>query len=413
MKKNVKELFKIKKAKDESKKFTKLEMILCLIISLLIGLIIGAVFLSKTSIITKNIIYKNKHVRELVENYEYITNNYYKEIDEQELVNSAISGMMDSLEDPYSLYLDDSSSSNLSITLDGSYKGIGVQILKEEKTGYMLIAAVLKNSSASDAGLRIGDLIVSVDGKDLTKMTSAEFSEYVQNSDKKQYNLVVIRDEKEFSVTLTKKKITLNSVSSEIIEREGKKIGYIYIGIFANNTYFQFKDQLDVLEKAKIDALIIDVRDNTGGHLTSVDSILDIFLTSKQKLYGFEKNGKVSYTYGTGDKVKDYEIVLLGNSVSASASEVLIAGLKENLNSKYFGEKTYGKGTVQELVTLTDGTQYKMTIKKWLTPKGNWINDTEGIVPDKEVLLDDKYYETFKLEDDSQVEYAIEYILGR
>ena len=107
---------------------------------------------------------------------------------------------------------------------------------------------------------------------------------------------------------------------------------------------------------------------------------------------------------------KDYEIVLLGDEGSASASEVLIAGLTENLNSKFFGKKTFGKGTVQEMVTLSDGDQYKLTIKKWLTPNGNWINDTGGITPDEEVELDSKYFETFDVDDDTQLNFAIEYL---
>ena len=164
------------------------------------------------------------------------------------------------------------------------------------------------------------------------------------------------------------------------------------------------------MEKENIDSLIIDVRGNTGGHLTAVDSIIDIFLNDQQKMYGFDQNGKITYTYGTGKTNKEYEIVLLGDQTSASASEVLIASLKENLGSKFFGKKTYGKGTVQELVTLSDGTQYKITIKKWLTPKGNWINNTKGIIPDKEVELEDKYFETLSDEDDTQLKYAIKYL---
>ena len=103
---------------------------------------------------------------------------------------------------------------------------------------------------------------------------------------------------------------------------------------------------------------------------------------------------------------------MLGDSTSASASEVLIAGLKENLNSIFIGKKTYGKGTVQEMITLSNGSQYKITVKKWLTPKGNWINETEGIVPDIEVDLDDKYFETYENDDDSQLQRAIDYIIN-
>ena len=398
-----------KETKDWKRKFSKSEMILLVIMSLLIGICIGSLF-RQTNIITKSTSYKNKYVKELVENYEYIINNYYNEIDEQELVNSAISGMMESLDDPYSVYFDESDSSNFSITLVGSYEGIGVQVAKDEEEGEIIVVGALKNSPSSESCIKAGYRILSIDEMDASKVSVDEFSSFIKTSNKKQFKLKIKREGEIFEVDIIRKNITLDSITSEIIEKNNKKIGYIYICIYANTTYFQFKDALDKLEKEKIDSLIIDVRDNTGGHLTAVDSILDIFLTDKQKMYGFDQNKKITYTYGTGNESKKYEIVLLGNELSASASEVLIAGLKENLNSKFFGKKTYGKGTVQELVTLSDGTQYKITIKKWLTPKGNWINETEGIEPDKEIELDDKYFTTFDMADDTQLNYAIDYL---
>ena len=517
-----------KKVNDpEKRKFTMSETILLVVMSLLIGISIGALLLSKTNIITKTSTIKNKNLQELIQNYDYIINNYYEKVDERKLVDGAISGMMESLEDEYSVYMDPTQSENFSITLDGSYKGIGVQIVQDEETGNIIVAsvfknspahesgllpgdqitkidgvksseytveefssliresdkdkfilevlrdnekklisgaingmmqelddpysvyfnqnesenfsitldgsykgvgiqilkneedgsilitAVFKNSPASKAGLKVGDTILEFDGVSVEKYSADEFSKIVKSDDKEKFKLKILRDQEEKTITLEKSLVTLDSVTSEIYEINNKKIGYIYIGIFANNSYYQFKDILDELEKEKIDSLIIDVRGNSGGHLTSVDSILDIFLTSKQKMYGFEQNGKRTYTYGTGATSKKYEIVLLGDENSASASEVLIAGLKENLGSKFFGKKTFGKGTVQEMISLTDGAQYKITIKKWLTPNGNWINDTDGIIPDKEIELSEKYYETLKEDDDTQLNYAIEYLSNK
>ena len=393
----------------EKRKFTTSETVLLVIMSLLIGLSIGILF-NKTDIITKKSILSDRNLQEFAENYEYILNNYYQEIDGRELVNSAINGMMQSLGDPYSVYFDSNESENFSITLNGSYEGLGVQVSKDEKSGNVLIVSVFKNSPAASAGLKAGDQITKIDNKLTVNYEIGEFTKLIKESTKPNFNLTILRDGEEIDVTIERKIVTLDSVSSEIYEKNDKKIGYIYIGIFANNTYFQFKDMLDELEKENIDSLIIDVRGNSGGHLTAVDSIIDIFLTKKQKMYGFEQNGKTTYTYGTGTTNKNYEIVLLGDESSASASEVLISSLKENLNCKFFGKKTYGKGTVQELVTLSDGTQYKLTIKKWLTPNGNWINDTEGITPDEEVELDGKYFETFDVEDDTQLNFAIEYL---
>lgn len=401
---------KIKINSDPDKrKFTASETILLVAMTLIIGMLLGSL-LGKTNIVTKKTVLTDKNLVEFVENYNYILNNYYKEINKDDLIGSAIAGMMDSLDDPYSMYFDKNESENFSITLDGSYQGVGVQVLKNEEDGNILITAVFKNSPAESAGLKAGDIIIELDGESVSNYSAEDFSQKVKNGENEIFKLKILRNEEEKEVILKKSLVTLASITSEIYEKNDKRIGYIYIGIFANNTYFQFKDALDELEKEKIDSLIIDVRGNTGGHLTAVDSILDIFLTKRQKMYGFEQNGKKEFVYGTGTKSKNYNIVLLGDEVSASASEVLISSLKENLDAKFFGKKTYGKGTVQEMVSLSDGSQYKITIKKWLTPQGNWIDDTKGIVPDKEVELDEEYFETYNNEDDSQLNYAIKYL---
>lgn len=395
--------------KQLKKVFSTSETILLVIMSLLIGLSIGGLFNNKKTI-TKETDFEDKHLNEFVKNYNYILNNYYEEVDKEALINSAVAGMMESLEDPYSMYFDEEETNNFSISLNGSYQGVGIQIVKDDETGYMLITGVFKDSPAAKSGLKVGDMIISVDETLSSNLTASEFSSTIKNGNKETYKLKIIRDKEELEINLKKETVTLSSVTSEIYEEDNKKIGYIYIGIFANNTYNQFKTELEKLEKENINYLILDVRGNTGGHLTAVDKILDIFLNKKQVMYKFEQNGKITATHGTDKKNKNYEIILLGDEDSASASEVLIAGLRENLGSKFIGKKTYGKGTVQELVTLSDGTQYKITVKKWLTPKGNWINDTEGITPDIEVELDDKYYETYEDKDDTQLQKALQYI---
>lgn len=394
------------------KNFTTLEVIFLVIISLVIGLSIGNL-VSKSNVATNKKIPKDTYLQEFIKNYEYILNNYYEEVDREKLINSAIEGMMSSLDDPYSMYFDESESDNFSITLDGSYKGIGVQITKDDETKYMLVTSVFKNSPAAKSGIKAGDKIISVDGKDSTTMEPSNFSSLIRNGDKDTFIFKILRNDEVLDIILNKNTVVLNSVTSKTYEVENKKIGYIYIGIFANNTYNQFKDELNKLEKDKIDSLIIDVRGNTGGHLTAVDGILDLFLNSNQIMYKFEKEKKVTSIYGSGEDNKNYEIVLLGDENSASASEVLIAGLKENLNSVFIGEKTYGKGTVQELVTLSDGTQYKITVKKWLTPEGNWLNDTKGIIPDKEVSLSEDYFKSYDDKDDAQLQSAIDYLKNK
>lgn len=399
---------KIISKNDPSKNvFSARETILVSLSTLIVGLVVG-VLLNKTKIITKNAFIQDKYLGQFAQNYQYIVDNYYEEVDKQELINGAIEGMTSKL-DEFSTYMDETNSNNFSITLNGSYSGIGVQIA-EDKDKNIIVTAVFKDSPSEKAGIKPGDILLSINGKDSKELGATGFVKEVKNSEAKEIKIKYKREEEEKEVTVVRSVVELTSVKSETYEIDGKKVGYIYMSIFANNTYKQFKTELDKLEKENIDYLIIDVRSNTGGHLTSIDSILDIFLNRKQIMYQFDEKGKITKTYGTGNENKKYKIILLGNEDTASASEVLIASLKENLNSIFIGKKTYGKGTVQELKNLSKDIKYKITIKKWLTPKGNWINDTKGIKPDIEVELDEKYFETYKEDDDTQLQRAFDYI---
>ena len=233
-------------------------------------------------------------------------------------------------------------------------------------------------------------------------MTTQEFSNYVRNSKSKTFKIVVRRNEQEKEFTIDREQVVLKSVTSKLIEENGKKIGYIYMSIFASNTYTQFKDELASLENNNIDSLIIDLRNNTGGELTTASNIISLFLNSDKVMYQMEdKDGKQVKTYSYGKKDKEYKIVMLVNEHSASASEVMTAALKENLGATVIGKKTFGKGTVQSVLTISTGEQYKITTKKWLTPNGNWINSV-GIVPDVEVDLSG--------DNDTQLDKAIEYL---
>ena len=389
--------------------FSTLEVVILVIVSLAVGMSSGLIFGNKT-LIKNNYVAHDKYLNEFVRNYDYIVNNYYEDVDKEKLINSAISGMMESLGDPYSTYFDESESNSFSILLEGSYEGIGISFFKDPNSGYMVISSIIKNSPAEEAGLIPGDIITSINGSSTKDMQSNDVVSLVKQSTSPEFKLNILREEEQLDITLNKNMIKFTSVTTKTYNVDDKKVGYIYIGIFANNTYSQFKEELTKLEKEKIDYLIIDVRGNTGGHLTAVDGILDLFLDESQIKYQLEKNNSKRSIYSNGSGNKKYSIILLGDEASASASEVLISSLKENLGLTFIGKKTYGKGTVQELVTLSDGTQYKFTTQKWLTPKGNWINDTEGIEPDILVDLDSKYYETYSDEDDTQLQRALQYI---
>ena len=396
------------KENKKQKSFSTSETILLVLMASLVSYFIGhiLVFNKDKGVVVRT----DPYVEEFARNYEYIVNNYYEKLDRQSLINSAISGMLESLEDPYSVYIDETTSDNFNITLNGSYRGLGVQIIKDESNGYILVTGVFKDSPASEAGLQPGDYIISANNINTKDVDASEFSKYVRESNDTEFNMKVLRGEEEILIKVVRSNVVISSVYSEVYERNGKKVGYIYIGIFASNTDAQFKEEYKKLKEQNIDSIIIDLRDNTGGHLTAADGILDMFIDNKHIKYQFSQNGITTKVKGTSSKVEKCNIVLLANENSASASEILIASLRENLDAKLIGKKTYGKGTVQELINLSDGNQYKITIRKWLTPNGTWINDNKGINPDIEIELDSKYLETRDDNDDNQLQTAIDYL---
>ena len=349
----------------------------------------------------------DENLTTFIDNYNYIVDNYYKKVDKKQLIDDAIAGMMKTLDDPYSVYMNDNETKNLNIALNGEYKGLGMVIAKAE-SGDIVVAGIFKDSPAEKAGLKEGDIIKKIDDKDVTKMEISEFSNYVIQSKNNEFKIIVNRDSEDIEITANKSNVEIDSVSSKTIERDNHKIGYIYISMFAANTDKQFGKKIIELEKEGIDSLIIDVRDDSGGYLTTVDSMLKMFMTKKQVIYQLNKGKSTIKEFGNSKTNKKYKIVLLGNENSASASELLISGIRENYDSSIFvGKKTYGKGTAQEMVSIDTNNKYKITTKKWLTPKGNWINDTKGIIPDIELDTEVISYGEVETED-AQLNRAID-----
>ena len=344
-------------------------------------------------------------INQVLEQYDFIKNNYYKEYKEEDLVKGAVGGMLEALADPYSTIINDNDST-YNKELNGEFEGIGVQI-GLDKDNNIVITAILDDSPASKADIKPGDIVQSIDDFDLKGKSTTEFVEYVANSKNDEFIIRLLRENKKITTKIKKGTITLKSVSSEIIEQNNKKIGYIYISVFALNTHLQFNDAIKELEKQNIDSLIIDVRSNGGGHLSTVTYMLDSLIGATKVLYQTEKDDVIDKIYSSGGKDFDHPIAVLVNKSSASASEILASGLQEQLNAKLVGTTTFGKGTVQELVTSSKGVKYKMTTKKWLTSKGTWINE-KGIKPDVEVEMNEKYFETYDRKDDNQLSKAVE-----
>ena len=358
----------------------------------------------------------DKAINDFIKQYNYIKDNYYdsSKIDDESMMKIALESVLEELgiDDKYSTYMDEEKYDQFNLNLNGSYEGLGVSIIKDDESGKIYVIDVMKNSPAEEK-LQVGDVIISIDDKLSKDITTQEFSQYVVKGDKKKFTLVIERDNKKETVELEKKHVNLESVYSEIIEKDGKKIGYIYMSIFAANTYDQFKASLEKLEKENIDSLIIDLRSNTGGYLTEVTKMISLFLNKDKVIYQLEKNNKKENYYSLGSEDKKYPIVFIANESTASASEVFIMSLKDNLSAKIVGTKTYGKGTVQEMINMENGDQYKFTTKKWLSPKGTWVNDTEGIIPDVEIELSDKYFEKPTKENDNQLQKAISILVEK
>ena len=392
---------KVNKRKEIPTFKTK-EVIFLLLLTVIISLTMGGV-------VTYNVALKGEKVddelQEFINNYDYIVDNYYGDIDKTKLIDSAIAGMLNTL-DKNSTYVG-GSDTNFSIYLEGTYEGTGIQVYNDDNN--VVIYSVFEGTPASEAGLKAGDVIVKLNNKDTTNMTISDFSDLVKKQNGT-FNITYKRDGKEDTVKLKVDTVELKSVSSKVINRDDNQIGYIRTTIFANNTYEQFKKEITELENKNIDGLIIDLRGNSGGHLSAAEQIISLFLDSSHPIYQIKsKDGQNKY-YSTGKETKKYKITILIDSNSASASEVVTSALKEQYGASVVGEKSYGKGTVQELQTLPNGEQYKLTTKTWLTSKGKII-DGKGIEPDYKVSLGDKYLEDPTDENDNQLQKAIEVIL--
>ena len=349
----------------------------------------------------------NDTVKEILESYNYIKDNYYGDIDEKDLINGAIKGMTEALGDNYSSFIDDNQSDTYDVLLVGEYTGVGIQISQLIGGNEIVISAVFDNSPALKAGLEVGDVVKSINGISTDGMNTSDIGDYIKNGNITNFDIVVTRNGEEKSFKVERGPIVIDSVTSEMFEREGKKIGYIRIDVFALNTDEQFEENLKKLESEGMNSLIIDVRGNTGGHLSSVTNIISEFLDSSKIIYRTSTKTKEEIKYSKGNTAKEYEIILLVDGQSASASEVLASALKESYGAKLLGTKTFGKGTVQEMQEIeSTGKNYKMTTKKWLTPNGNWINGI-GITPDYEVELNTKYYENPIRENDNQLNEAL------
>lgn len=377
-------------------------VIITCIVSLFMGYFFG------TKITAKQVDKEMENAMDKISStFQDIKDNYYEEVDDDTLVDGAINGMMAALGDPYASYYTDDESNSFDIELNGSYEGIGIEVFNNEENEIEILT-VFENSPASEAGLKAGDIVTALNDKNIRKKSTQTLVNQIAKLEDETFTLTILREGEEKKLEVNRDYIEISSVSSQVYERNNKKIGYMSVSIFSMKTYEQFKNQLEKLEGENIQSLIIDVRGNSGGHLTTVEDMLSLFLDNSHVIYQIQTKEKTEKYRSIGKVTKKYPIVILTDGSSASASELLTIALKEEYGAISIGTKTYGKGTVQELKNI-DGGEYKFTTKKWLSPKGNWIND-KGIEPDIEVALDETYYSNPSAETDAQLQKALEYL---
>ncbi len=398
----------MKKIIKKKNTFRSSEVISLIVITCIISMAMGFLLFASFNFKSNSEI-GSKELKSFIEEYNYITDNYYIDINEKEILNEALKAVVDKLGDPYSELIGADDQDYFNKILMGRYTGVGIGIYSNN-SGKIIINEIIANSPAEEAGLKNGDIVLKYNDELLANKTSTELVSMIAVGNKN-FSLTVLRNEKEVKFNLKKETITLESATSKTYEKNGKKIGYIEVSIFAQNTYEQFKDKLDELEKAGIDSLIIDLRDNSGGHLEVAKEIAGLFLDKTHVIYQTQNKTTTKKVYSSGKETKSYKIVILSNGNSASASEIVMAALQEEYGAIIIGNKSFGKGTIQELVTAEDGLEYKFTTNKWLTPKGTWINEV-GIEPNIVINQSGTYYNNPIDENDNQLQKAIETLVS-
>ena len=342
-------------------------------------------------------------LNKLIDTYDTITSNYYGKIDKKKMIDSAVSSMVSNIDDSFTNYSNKKVTEDFEETVKGTYEGIGTTVMMDNEKN-ITIANVFDDSPAKKAGLQPKDIIKKIDDKDFSQKNVDDMANYVKSSKNSKIKLTILRDGKEKEIVLKRALIKVPTVSSKVIKKDNKIIGYINITVFSTVTTDQLKKELKKLEKEKIKALIIDVRNNNGGYLKTATEISSIFLKKGKVIYQLVDKKKVTKEKDATQEHRDYPIAILVNKYSASASEILAAAIKDSYNGYVVGTKTYGKGTVQKTKKLKDGTMLKFTVQKWLTPKGTWINN-KGLEPTDKVEITNK-------EKDSQLEKATEILIG-
>ena len=349
----------------------------------------------------------NEYTAAKVEVIEDTIKEYYlEEADRNTLENGIYTGLVNSLEDPYSVYYSAEELEELQMSTEGIYYGIGAYLSKVATDEYCVISGVIENTPAEEAGLRADDIIYMVDGVDVYGMDITEVVALIKGEEGTQVVLTLVREgESDYlEIPVERRKIESPTVSSEMMENG---IGYIQITEFDDVTEDQFAESLAECKGNGMKALILDLRSNPGGNLSTVCEICRMLLPKGMIVYTEDKYGNRDEYTCDGLRQLKVPAVVLVNGYSASASEILAGAMKDHGIATIMGTTTFGKGIVQRVISLSDGSAVKLTVSKYYTPNGNDIHE-KGIEPDVEVEYDaDAYYNEGI---DNQLQEAVKYL---
>lgn len=334
---------------------------------------------------------------------------YVDNVDDNKLMEGAIRGLADSLDDPYTVYMDKKEFESLEAYTKANYAGIGVVVGIDPKDNLIMISEVFEGSPAQKAQIIAGDKIIKVNDKEVTGDNFESAVNMIRGEKGSKVNLTVIRvidsSPQELTISVPRDEIEITTVKTNQLLND---IGYIRILQFAEKTSVEFKNAVSELKNKGAKKLVIDVRDNPGGLLDQVVSICGQLLPRGLVVYTVDKNGKREDFYSQGGDL-DIPFVVLINERSASASEILAGAVKDYKKAQLIGTKTYGKGVVQSVFELNDGSGIKVTTSKYYTPSGATINKV-GVQPDVVVDLNDKHkaISSLTIDQDNQLKKAIE-----
>ncbi len=328
-------------------------------------------------------------------------------IDEEKLKEGAIKGYVEGLGDQYTEYISKEEMKSFTEDINGSFVGIGIYMIADEDSGKIIVYHPITDSPADKAGIKAGDIIVSVNGVEYGYDDFSSIADHIKGEAGTKVKLVIERDGKKLDFEIERAKIETSPITSKMLE---KNIGYLNLPSFDKDVSKKLKEKIDDIIAKGANSIILDLRNNGGGMVDECTEIVDLFLDKDKIIMTTkDKNGNVQKSITKNKKIYEIPLVILVNQNTASASEILTGALKDNNRAKVIGTKTYGKGVIQSVFNLSDGSGLKITTAEYFTPNGKEINK-KGITPDIEVKLPDTVKSVYAVEekDDTQLKKAVE-----